>query len=592
MNTAVRRKWFVLLVAVLLVMALTVPALAGNGGDVVVTDQPYLRHDEGTDAAIASCSDSDTDEAGGNRQQNEPSVAIHPSEPDVMVAGSNDYCTVPTFGDAWMGFYVSEDGGSTWVNSLNPGYPGDDSAEGQASPIFGEVTASGDPIMDWDNEDRLFYGGIAFNRTASNDPAGASQPTNGHVIVSTWERDPDAEIGMDYLRTVIVGEGTPGAFPFSGHFNDKPSLRVDDWTDSPHEGNVYVAWTLFPGFGQDQILFSRSTDGGQTFSKPLKISQGLASAQGSDIAVAPDGTVYIVWRQFNQVDASTKNAIVFIKSTDGGASFSDPEVITTIAPYDRQDVSDGGSAVRDCGDGPFHCQSDFVFHRVATLPQAVVDGQGHVHVTWEQVVPVEDNGDTYRPDGRAQVVVTKSTNGGSNWAPPVPADDQPGRHQWWPNLEYDRSKDTLLLIYYGSGGGDDDFSANRPPGNTANGVSTCGAPGTAVCDVLNAFIATSTDGVTWTPMQASSQGHQPNYEMFGNRDIPFHGDYLWVDANGGKVFGVWADNRDVVPGTDPREAMQDGFDVNQCRATASSPDTCPNAGGLNQNIYGFGFSLE
>ena len=76
----------------------------------------------------------------------------------------------------------------------------------------------------------------------------------------------------------------------------------------------------------------------------------------------------------------------------------------------------------------------------------------------------------------------------------------------------------------------------------------------------------------------------------GNRTVPFHGDYIWVDADGGSVFAVWTDNRDVVPGTDPRESPGDGFDVLQCRVQqpdgSFGPDTCPNAGGLNQNIYG------
>ena len=74
--------------------------------------------------------------------------------------------------------------------------------------------------------------------------------------------------------------------------------------------------------------------------------------------------------------------------------------------------------------------------------------------------------------------------------------------------------------------------------------------------------------------------------MFGDRNVPFHGDYLWIDANGGTAFGVWADNRDVRPGSDSRESSFDGFDVWQCRPTPESPDLCPNAGGLNQNIYG------
>jgi hypothetical protein len=580
----------------LLLTLLICTSLVGSAaaqGEVLVTDQNYVRHDGGTDPAITACSsDATTPEpggdAGGNRQQNEPSVAINPSNADVLVAGANDYCTVATFADAWMGFYVSQDGGETWVNSLNPGYPTDTSAEGQASPIFGRAGAAGDPIMDWDNEDRLFYGGISFNRTNPN-PSGFVTPTNGDVIVSTWEHDPAQPLGMDYLRTVIVGKGTPSAF-FFGRFNDKPSLRVDDWEGSPHEGNVYVAWTLFPGAGQDQILFSRSTDHGVSFSKPIKVSKGVASAQGSDIAVAPDGTIYVVWREFAQPARGVENSIVFVKSTDGGQTFSNPQTIQTIIPYDRQDRYVTGSFARDCGDGAFLCESNFVFHRVATLPQTVADAAGNVHVTWEAVVPVADNGDTYRPDGQARVVVTQSSDGGASWSAPTAIDPQGAGHQWWPNLEFDRATGMLVAVYYDSRS-DPFYSPNRPPGNKADGTSACGVPAPPVCDVLNTFMATSADGVVWSPTQVSSVGHQPEYELFGDRQVPFHGDYLWIDANDGSVFGVWTDHRDVVPGADIREAPQDGFDVLQCRAAEDELDTCPNAGGLNQNIYGFGANL-
>jgi len=80
--------------------------------------------------------------------------------------------------------------------------------------------------------------------------------------------------------------------------------------------------------------------------------------------------------------------------------------------------------------------------------------------------------------------------------------------------------------------------------------------------------------------------------MFGDRDVPFHGDYNYISAADGRVFMAWADTRDVVAGTDPRYPLDgtDGFDVNQCRTQATdgtwSADTCPNAGGLDQNIYG------
>ena len=118
-------------------------------------------------------------------------------------------------------------------------------------------------------------------------------------------------------------------------------------------------------------------------------------------------------------------------------------------------------------------------------------------------------------------------------------------------------------------------------------------------NVVNTFVATSSDGGdTWDSVKVSDVGHQPQYEMFANRSVPFQGDYNWVsiaDTNGGAAGGLeayvaWTDNRDGVRGTDPREAAQDGFDVLQCRVETSpgiwSSDRCPNAGGLDQNIYG------
>ena len=53
---------------------------------------------------------------------------------------------------------------------------------------------------------------------------------------------------------------------------------------------------------------------------------------------------------------------------------------------------------------------------------------------------------------------------------------------------------------------------------------------------------------------------------------------------------AWTDTRQVVPGDDPRYAGGEGFDVKQCRTRNADgswgEDTCPNAGGLDQDIYG------
>src|SRR5918996_2750479 len=127
-------------------------------GDVKVSDQAYVRHDGGSDATIASCS-------VNNRQQNEPSAAVDPTHPAHMVAGANDYCSVPTGGGTWAGFYYSSNGGATWTNSLLPGYPTDTSAEGMASPLFGLVNNAGDPVQAWDRMGHLYYGGVGVHPT-------------------------------------------------------------------------------------------------------------------------------------------------------------------------------------------------------------------------------------------------------------------------------------------------------------------------------------------------------------------------------------------------------------------------------------------
>jgi hypothetical protein len=586
MNTQ-RRLLAVLVASMFVISGIPKGDSARAGSSVTdgpLTDRVYVRHDGGTDPVIQACGDDADPFAGGNRQQNEPTVAINPVNSNVIVAGANDFCTQPTTTDFWLGFYVSTDGGQTWIDSLNPGYPGDTSAEGESSPIFGEADGTADPQMAWDNQDSLYYGGLSFKRDDS-DPAAFSDI---NVILSTWTADPSQPLGMDFIRTVVVSKGTLG----QGRFNDRPSLEVDDWDGSPHEGNVYVAWSLFNGSSSEGIYFSRSTDQGQTFSKPVKISQGFGP-HGSDIAIAPDGSVYVVWRRFAflpQVD----NEIQYVKSTDGGKTFGQPHTIAAIIPSDRSDLYESDGAARDCGDGLLLCASGFVFHRIRSFPRATADRSGAVYVAWEQATPAADNGDTYRPDGQSQVVVARSSDGGATWSAPTAPDPQPLGHQWWPNLTYDPATDKLALIYFDSRE-DSSYSVNRPPGNLADGTSVCGVPiGTQVCDVLNTFIATSLDGITWTSTKISSMGHQPEYELFGIRpvgpvsdeDVPFHGDYLGITAARGTIYGVWTDNRDVMPGEDVRETVQVGFDVLQCRSDPSAPDECPNAGGLNQNIYG------
>ncbi len=231
------------LLAVLTTLAVAGPALA----DVKISDRQYVRHDGGTDVTIAACS-------VNNRQQNEPAATVAPHDASLMTAGANDYCSTPTAGDAWAGFYYSSDGGTSWTNSLLPGYPTDTSAEGRASPLYGLVTNAGDPVQEWDNFGHVYYGGIAFNRT---------QPANGSIWLARY-RWPTFFRSPDYQFTSLVSRGTPSPI-FVGHFEDKVQLEVDKGASSPHAGNVYMCWARFTGSGSNNFVeFARSTDGGRT----------------------------------------------------------------------------------------------------------------------------------------------------------------------------------------------------------------------------------------------------------------------------------------------------------------------------------------
>jgi hypothetical protein len=620
------------MIAALVVWTPAVAQTPSADGDDQITGQTYVRHDGGTDAAIQHCNneaaaddgetpatsptDADTTDGGSRRQGNEPFTVIDPTDPDLIVAGWNDYC-LSDLGAGWQGFAYSTDRGENWVDSIVPGYPQDTSAEGMASPLFGDHTDAGDPIAAFDNEGNLFVGGIAFNRVG---------PILGHVYVATYLTGPAGSYPVDYERTRIVGRGTPSR-NFQGVFQDKPMLEVDR-TGGDHDGNVYVCWSRFTGFGQNRILFSRSTDSGETFSKPYSITTpGLASVQGCDIAVEGDGDVYLTFRTFADSSARRADGLGFARSTDGGASFSDAELIRRITPYAPADPT------RDCGDGAFECPTGFVFHRVPLEPRVTADQMSEedgVFLTYNEIQPgsTEASDSSYSSAGSGQVgqslvYVVASWDDGESWGEPVAVDEADAGHQFFPDID---ALDGTLAVVWQDNRTDDDYSVQFPIGNTldedGNAISSGGSLADSDDDIVNSFVATSgADALSFaSSVQVSNEGHQSEYEMFGNRDIPFHGDYNWIALaldEAGALFGYasWTDNRNVVPGTDPREldaqdGFDDGFDVLQCRddladsveglldpdmplARRDAPfggDTCGNGGGLDQDIFGVSFT--
>ena len=567
-----------------------------------------------TDQTLAECSRS-------RGRQNEPAVAIDPRDPSVIIGSSNDYCGVYNrtsssgtplpVGPIWLGYYRSENGGASFTSSLVPGYPDDQSPYRALSQA--RTATAGDPVLAWDAQGRLFAGS-----ESADDPAGTKK-TFGDVWVARFVpaasgAHPD---GKAYAGTVIVARGS-SAPNLLGKFNDKTAIEADRNIDGTCDNNVYFAYSRFTGNGNNGIYFSRSTDHGATFSQPMKLSAGVHGSQYPDIAVTGDSNVYVAWREFASTSGQP-NAIVLTRSTDCGQTFTKPQIVQTFIPYDAQDVLDpqpiptptsslddplfsdeGGpgpnsTRARDCGDFASHCKSGYTFFRRDTQVRMTADQFDKTHpdrlfFVYDPTKPGTEvpTGTTYGSvgagTGSQSGVYFLRVNGatGAKEIGPSLIDNQTVGHQLFPDISADGG--TLHALWWDSRN-DSCYSPARPIGNCADGTTT---------PSLDVWGAASTNaGASWSSSRITDVTTNPNFEQFANRTVPFAGDYLYISSLGSLSFGVWTDWRNTVSGTDPREVPEDEdnatADVLQCRVFSGgvwSGDRCPRLGGLDQNIYG------
>ncbi|MDH2901472.1 MAG: sialidase family protein [archaeon] len=165
----------------------------------------------------------------------------------------------------------------------------------------------------------------------------------------------------------------------------------------PTNGYIYDEWIGCGGIG-----FSRSTNGGATFSSPITLlgSADSPSNQSWDpsIAVNGSGVVYAAYMLSSSgTDVYGGRPVVAI-SYDHGATFSKS---INVSSFNNTEFSD----------------RDFI----------AISGNGTIYVTWDYApngslvsLSCPPGGSCYFSRGDFNIVISRSTDGGLTWSAPVP----------------------------------------------------------------------------------------------------------------------------------------------------------------------------
>jgi hypothetical protein len=394
-----------LVLAVGLTLAVAVsPALAGSAVHQVTNagNDPY-----------AAC----TVNAGGivyDRSEVEPFGSVNPTDPgNIITVFQQDRWS--NGGAHGLAAGVSKDGGSSWsvvplpFSTCAPGTPADLQYEAASDPwvSFGPGTTS-DP-----NHGATAYAiSISFNESSGrngNTVGVAASSDGGATWTHAQTMHADAQSGVP-----IPVDDTNFRF-----FHDKESVTADP----KQPGEAYAVWDmligpnanessdLHSGSFTDDTLFTRTTDFGATWSPVRVINTSIHSTTnknqtiGNIIVVDPrTGTLYNFFNQIfntgtNSGGAHGDNA-AFQKSTDGGLTWSAPQVISTM---DDIGVADPNNVSPNTNKAPAP------FRVGNGLPAPAIDPEtGDLYVVWEDA----------RFSGQDETAITRSTDGGATWSTP------------------------------------------------------------------------------------------------------------------------------------------------------------------------------
>ena len=410
--------------------------------------------------------------------QNESSIAVNPKNPKNLIASSVDY---RDFSSTWV--YVSHDGGKTW-NNINLSKP---------DP---EWRTTNDPSVAFDPDGNayLVYGGSS-NREIIN---GVLAGENAVFIAKST----DEGYTWKAHTPIIIHTGQQ---TLDSTFEDKYYISVDNVPTSPNYKHLYVPWKrVTPRDSATQIVLSKSTDGGATWSFPVEVSDRLPGSSedttfGQSFPLAstgPNGEVYVVWNH------GIEHGVGFARSFDGGASFVDRKIIQNYEIF--------GTTTN-------------IGTQMAPVFRHTVKGKVRAETYPTIVTDTTDNGRKgtiyvcYAGGSIPDIFFTKSTDQGDTWTTPIRVNQDETNDQFWSWMSLDPMTGDLAIMY---------FSSARDPENI----------------LVECWVAYSSDGgETWTERPAAEYSGDLRNNPF-QRSV-FAGDYSGCAFYDGMIYPSWVDMR-------------------------------------------------
>lgn len=321
--------------------------------------------------------------------EDEPQLAVNPLHPSNLIGGFQQ--------DRWSnggahglvaGF--SLDGGATWGESL---LPFSECAGAAAAPY----ERASDIWVSIGPDGTAYANAISFDGSTFRNAVTAATSSDGGA---TWK------------NLSVLAPFTTAQF-----FNDKNSITADP----VHAGRAYQVWDMLilPNDQLDANLhtqaftgpaeFSMTTNGGKSWSNPRVIVDTKERQQTIGNVIVVDPRTDTLYDFFNLIlppnppfaSIPPNNNVAFVKSTDGGATWSAPQIVAklgTIGVTDANNVDPvtGGAARIRTGD---------------IIPEPGIDpASGQLYVVWQDA--------RFSGGAHDEVAISTSSDGGATWSAP------------------------------------------------------------------------------------------------------------------------------------------------------------------------------